>query len=138
MKYLKTFNESSRKLKSRDLPVDLNDELREILVDVLSTGMKLQTFITQTVDNSREILYLMIGRYENVNADKITINRDIIDDLRRAADLIRMETGFEHSLSYYTNNDGVPKRLDINADYTNFKVDMIQLLFFSKIRSVTS
>lgn len=39
MKYLKTFNESSRKLnQSRDLPIDLNDELREILVDTLSTG----------------------------------------------------------------------------------------------------
>jgi hypothetical protein len=54
MKYLKKFNESSRKLnQSRDLPVDLNNELGDILVDVLSTGMKLQTFITRTVDNTR-------------------------------------------------------------------------------------
>ena len=128
LKYLKPIHESSHE----NLPDELYDEVKQILVDTLSTGMLVKAFITDTLSKDRKILYVMIGRYENINAREFTIDEDIIDDLRRVADVIEMETEFKYSHSFYFLGDMTPKSLMI--DETEFKtiegVNTIQLLFF--------
>lgn len=124
LKYLKSIHESLYE----NLPDELYSEIENIL-----GGMRVKAFIADSlVKPDRKVLYIIIGRYENIDAREFTINEFIVDDLRRMADVIEMETEFKYSHSIYFLADMTTKPLMI--DETEFKtiegVNMIQLLFF--------
>jgi len=153
LRYLKRYNESRldelqdiysdeindiKESSQENLPDELYDEVKQILVDTLSTGMLVKTFIIDTLSKDSKILYVMIGRYENIVAREFTIDEDILDDLRRVADVIEMETEFKYYHSFYFLGDHKnwflhKKNLNIYQEIEPIKgVNMIQLLFFDK------
>ena len=108
MKYLKKYNESNE-IDSDDLDnlIDpIRDDIRDMLVDFVGYDIK---FIPVNMYSSSLCFQIHIFRkgwplpgYEDI--DPILIDRDILDDLERVCNFIKLEIGFDYTGSYYHYN----------------------------------
>jgi len=110
MKYLKKYNESNE-IDSNELDnlIDpIRDDIRDMLVDFVGYGYDIN-FIPVNMYSSSLSFQIHIFRkgwplagYEDI--DPILIDGDILDELVRVCDFIKLEIGFDYRGSYYHYN----------------------------------
>lgn len=110
MKYLKKYNESNE-IDSNELDnlIDpIREDIKDILVDFVGYGYDIN-FIPVNMYSSSLSFQIHIFRkgwplagYEDI--DPILIDGDILDELVRVCDFIKLEIGFDYTGSYYHYN----------------------------------
>lgn len=115
MKYLKKYNESNLESGSKIVsPIRL--EIEDILIEFKGSGYDIR-FVHYDTIYSKDNFQLQIlpkGYPDSRDIGPTLIDTDILDDLERVCNFIKLEIGFNYSHSYYF----------INHDYKNINRDI--------------